>query len=107
MLNKIKLHLGLIAFLVVSIFSVAHADEINEDSFEDSGTITQVHKAAKVIFVDGRRMQIGDSVLVTYKGKRSYLLNVAEEGMDINMSGIIESNGVYTITSAFIYPNSQ
>lgn len=81
----------------------AHAEE----TFEGGGTITKIDKAAQVIFIGNSRMMVDSNVIVTYGKKQGHLFNIAKEGMQVNISGIIESNGTQTITSAYIYPNSQ
>lgn len=103
MLNSITLRLSQIALLIAISFNIAHAEE----SFENGGIITQVNKAAKVIVVDKQRMLIDDSVIVEYENKQAHLLNVAAEGMRVNISGVKEGNGVYIIKSAYIYPKTQ
>lgn len=103
MLNRIKRYLGQIALLVACSTGMVQA----EDTFEDVGTVTQVNKVAKVIFIDGRRMAIDENVIVTYENREEHLLNFVEEGMLMNISGLKGSNGVYVITSAYIYPKKQ
>lgn len=103
MFNLIKRHLSQASLLVLfSLTAVVHAEE----SFENGGVITLVNKAAKVIAVDKQRMLIDDPVMVTYDNKQRHFLNVATEGMRVNISGVKGSNGVYTITSAYIYPKT-
>lgn len=103
MLNKITQRLIQGLMLAFITLGVAHAEE----TFETGGTITKVDKAAQVIFVGDSRMMIDDKVVISYENKHGHLLNIAEEGMKVNISGRIENNGVYTITSAYIYPKSK
>lgn len=94
----------LISILIVMMGAgIAQAEE----TFENVGTVTLVDKAAKVVFIDGERMAIASNANVQYKDEEGHLLKFIEEGMLVNISGTIGSNGVPVITSAYIHTKKQ